>query len=89
MSDDNPAPGAFDWRKLARQIAEAHGLTFDDVMSRHRYKRLARARWEIFEALRKREWSLLRIAAKWRMDHTSVLYGLRQRAAMRERGEIQ
>ena len=67
------------------RAAESHGLAIKDVMGRSRRKVAARARWDAWATLRARSWSLSQIGAVTGHDHTTVLYGLRQRAAIMDR----
>lgn len=68
---------------LIAQIGARHGLTREEMMARTRATRIAHARWEVFEALSARGWSLPRIGRVWNMHHTTVLHGLRSLARLR------
>ena len=75
----------FDFNNFVEEIATQHGVSVERLMSRSRKRDVVQARWEVFERLSERRWSLPQISRRWGMHHTSVLHGLRMRA--RQRGD--
>jgi chromosomal replication initiation ATPase DnaA len=71
-------PPPFCLRTLVRTIAAEEGVSFEDIMRRTRIHRVAKARWKVFAALKKRGWSYPMIARPFGVDHTTVLYGVRR-----------
>ena len=65
----------------ARRIAQAalvpHGMTWTDAMSPARTLPYTRARRDVYIALRKHGWSLLKIAMFCGRDHTTVMRALK------------
>lgn len=68
----------FDLRALIRAVADEEGVPVEDIMRRTRTHKIAKARWKIWATLKKRGWSYPRIARPFRVDHTTVLYGVRR-----------
>lgn len=74
-------------REIARDTAEARGVSLDDLMSRNKCKRFAHARqqamWLMFAQSRSdgsHRFSIPQIGAFFGMDHTSALYGIKAHA---------
>lgn len=67
---------------IIREVAQRHGLTFDDLLSQSRVRPLAHARQEAMWELRQRtRLSYPQIARRLnRTDHTTALQGARRHA---------
>lgn len=79
-SASRAAHGPNDVRRLVHETAQAHGVTFTDIMGKSRKQAVVRARWAAIAAVRQSRpmWSLPRIGAFFDLDHTSVLHALRR-----------
>lgn len=66
---------------LAR-VADAHGLTPDDIRGRSHTRPVVLARWEAMSALRAAGASTTAIGRAVRRDHTTVMHGLLRWAEM-------
>ena len=64
----------------ARQLAERHNVTVEDVLGRSRKPQLVRARRELMQRLRDDGFSLWQIGRWLGRDHKTVLAGLRANA---------
>jgi hypothetical protein len=64
--------------RIARAVAKAHGMTFHEMISRRRHRRIVYARWHaMYEMSVRTKLSLPQIAeVLGGFDHTSVLYGI-------------
>ena len=76
-----PAPPAYLYTlSAARRIAQAalvpHGMTWTDAMSPARTLPYVHARRDVYKALRKHGWSLMKIGIFCGRDHTTVLNAL-------------
>ena len=76
-----PAPPAYLYTlSAARRIAQAalvpHGMTWTDAMSPARTLPYVHARRDVYAALRKHGWSLMKIGIFCGRDHTTVLNAL-------------
>lgn len=65
-------------RLLLLPIAERHKVTWDEVASPARHRRLRDPRREMWVALKNDGLSYPQIAAAFNRDHTTVLYGVKQ-----------
>ena len=79
-----PAPASFQYTmSAARRIAQAalapHGMTWTDAMSPARTLPYTDARRDVYAALRRRGWSLKKIAVFCGRDHTTVMNALQQK----------
>jgi chromosomal replication initiation ATPase DnaA len=74
------AAGPITWQQEMHAIARRHAVSFAELQSPSRKRALVAARWEAWAALRARRWSLPKIGALFARDHTTVMYGLRERA---------
>jgi len=66
-----------DARRIARAALAPHGMTWTDAMSPDRTLPYTRARRDVYIALRKHGWSLLKIAMFCGRDHTTVMHALK------------
>lgn len=67
------------WKRVVLDIASSHRLTIAQIFSDQRSKHIVKARHESFYRLhRELGMSLAQIGRHFRMDHTSVLHGVRQ-----------
>ena len=66
-------------KQLAREALRPHGLTWDEAMGPRRTLPYTRARKDVYIALRKHGWSLLKIAAFCGRDHTTIMSALHPR----------
>lgn len=64
---------------IAAEVAQANGLTLAELRSRNRAQRIARPRHEAMAKIHQTgRYTLTQIARFFGMDHTTVLYGVRQ-----------
>jgi len=64
---------------IAAEVAQANGLTLAELRSRNRAQRIARPRQEAMAKIHQTgRYTLTQIARFFGMDHTTVLYGVRQ-----------
>ena len=64
---------------IAAEVAQANGLTLAELKSRNRAQRIARPRQEAMAKIHQTgRYTLTQIARFFGMDHTTVLYGVRQ-----------
>ena len=66
-----------DARRIARAALAPHGMTWTDAMSPARTLPYTRARKDVYIALRKHGWSLLKIAMFCGRDHTTIMHALK------------
>lgn len=68
------------WQRIAKEVADRHGLTLDDLVGPLRDQKRSRARHEAMYIIRNStNYSLPRIASLFGdRDHTTVLHGLRR-----------
>ena len=66
-----------DARRIARAALAPHNMTWTDAMSPARTLPYTRARRDVYIALRKHGWSLLKIAMFCGRDHTTVMHALK------------
>jgi len=76
-----PEPITFQYTmSAARRIAQAalapHGMTWTDAMSPDRTLPYTNARKDVYKALRKHGWSLMKIGIFCGRDHTTVMHAL-------------
>lgn len=71
---------------VIQQVCAKRQVAISDVLSCQRLRRFAEARWEIMWELRSRGESISQIGRWFRLDHTSVMYGIRQHDEAQERG---
>jgi hypothetical protein len=76
-----PDPPAFQYtmsaaRRLAVAALVPHGMTWTDAMGPSRTAPYVRARADVYKALRKHGWSLMKIALFCGRDHTTVMNAL-------------
>ena len=65
--------------EIAAEVAQANGLTLAELRSRNRAQRIARPRQEAMAKMYQTgRYTLTQIARFFGMDHTTVLYGVRQ-----------
>lgn len=69
-------------RLYACIAAANHGVTIAQIMGEGRQRPIVRARWEMWERLYRDGLSAASIGRMTNRDHTVVLHGIRQRAAM-------
>jgi len=74
-----------DYKTGLTAIARAHGLSFEDVRSKRRFKAFVAARLECYRYLQARGWSTTRIGAYFHRDHSSVVQAV---ASAERRAEI-
>jgi hypothetical protein len=79
--EPEPAPLTYQYTlSAARRIAQAalapHGMTWTDAMGPSRKLPYTRARADVYVALRKHGWSLMKIAMFCGRDHTTVVNAL-------------
>jgi chromosomal replication initiation ATPase DnaA len=64
-------------RDIAKEVADKHGFTLDDLMIRSRRQKLSIARHEAFYRMRyELNLSYPKIGSFFGMDHTSVMHGV-------------
>ena len=74
---------------IVRQVAEQHDISADDIYSNSRRRHLAWARHEVWNRIyRETNLSLMAIADRFEVDHTSVLYGIWAHRKRQEQGKI-
>ena len=66
-------------RRIARAALAPHGMTWTDAMSPDRTLPYTRARADVYAALRKHGWSLMKIAIFCGRDHTTIMNALHPR----------
>lgn len=76
-----PDPPAFQYtmstaRRLAVAALVPHGMTWTDAMGPSRTLPYVRARADVYKALRKHGWSLMKIALFCGRDHTTIMNAL-------------
>ena len=77
-------PASFQYTmSAAKRIAQAalapHGMTWTDAMSPARTLLYTRARADVYKALRKHGWSLMKIGIFCGRDHTTIMNALHPR----------
>lgn len=65
-------------RRAADLVSGRRGVTFEEIFSQSRRKRIAHARFEVWHLMRKSGFSLTEIGEVFDRDHTSILHGLRR-----------
>jgi hypothetical protein len=70
-------PQKRDPRALARQIADNHGVTVDDLVGKSRFHHLAVARHELYATLRQWGWSYPAIGRFVGRDHTTIISAIK------------
>ena len=63
-------------RQIAREALAPHGMTWADAMGPSRKLPYTRARADVYAALRKHGWSLMKIAIFCGRDHTTIMNAL-------------
>ncbi|MEM7797770.1 MAG: helix-turn-helix domain-containing protein [Chloroflexota bacterium] len=63
---------------IHRRIAEKHGIVPGTLRKRCRKDHLVKARFEVFATAFEAGYSMHQIGRAYKMDHSSVLYGIRQ-----------
>lgn len=72
-------------RQVIREVAEAHGLSIEDLVGPSRKHAHIRARWEAMRRIKEEfDLSLPRIGRFFNKDHTTVLNALRGGASKRD-----
>lgn len=73
------APAPKRMAEIAVEVARAHGLTLVDLKSRNRAQRISHPRQEAMAKMHQTgRFRLTQIARFFGVDHTTVLYGVRQ-----------
>jgi len=72
-----PAAKAFNWRRMAKSVAERHGLKLPDILGNEKTKKVATARQEVMFELRDRGWSYAQIGQAMARDHSTILHGVK------------
>jgi chromosomal replication initiation ATPase DnaA len=71
------------------EVAVKHNLTFDQIVSKSRRRPIAWARQEAFDRLyRETRASLPFIAEIFKMDHTTILYGIFAHRERKQQGKV-
>lgn len=68
-------------RAIINEVAERHGITYDDLMTSRRYRAIAWPRQEaMYEVCKRRPWLSLPDVGRifGGRDHTTILHGLRK-----------
>jgi len=65
-----------DARRIARAALVPHGMTWTDAMGPSRTLPYTRARADVYRALRKHGWSLMKIGIFCGRDHTTIMNAL-------------
>jgi len=73
-----------DARRIARAALAPHGMTWTDAMSPDRTLPYTRARADVYKALRKHGWSLMKIGIFCGRDHTTIMNALHSRKERRK-----
>ena len=63
-------------RQIAREALAPHGMTWADAMSPARTLPYTNARKDVYAALRKHGWSLMKIGIFCKRDHTTIMNAL-------------
>jgi len=72
-----PAAKAFNWRRMAKSVAERHGLNLPDILGDEKTKKVTKARQEVMSELRDRGWSYAQIGQAMARDHTTIMHGVK------------
>jgi len=85
---DTPRERVF---QIVQAVSERTGVEVSDIMdTSHRPHRVTRARWEAWTEMRlSLGWSYPRIGQFFRMDHSSVQYGVRKLALEKAAQEME
>ena len=73
------------WQQSVKAIERATGVSYEEMKGPSRYAPIVAARWQVIALLRARGWSLPKIGKELNRDHTTILYALRQIAAVEAR----
>jgi chromosomal replication initiation ATPase DnaA len=65
-------------RQAYAQVSAESGISMEMLLSRHRWRKLVRARWRVMQIMRDQNASLPMIALRMGLHHTTVMHGLRQ-----------
>jgi hypothetical protein len=79
--EPDPPPASFqytlsDARRIAQAALVPHGMTWTDAMGPSRTLPYTRARADVYKALRKHGWSLMKIGIFCGRDHTTIMNAL-------------
>lgn len=66
---------------IVRAVCRKYRVSEAEMRSHRKYAALVAARWEWFAGLRSKGMSYLEIAAETGFDHTTVMHGIKRRAA--------
>ena len=73
------------WQQAVKSIERATGVSCAEIQGPSRKAHIVAARWQVIALLRARGWSLPKIGKELNRDHTTILYALRQIAAVEAR----